>query len=332
MAIYYIKNIIMNLKNRSLDVFTSNLFCVLPFFGIGEKKLIVKKDIFIVKNKLTQAKLFILLIFTIGSLQIAYSQSQTFTTSSTFTVPTGVTSIKVECWGGGGSGGGGTARNVRGGGGGAGGSYVTSILTVVPGDLYTVTVAGVRTSTNAAGTKGNPSWFGTTSTIYAEGGAGGAAPNGGTVAGGTGSIALSIGTLRYAGGNGASGTSALSGGGGGGAGSTGAGGNATGTTAGTGTTIGGGAGGAGLTSESNGNAGTIYGGGGSGAYVPDGTDHSGGNGAAGRVVVSYPVIATSITSLTGFSYIVGSGPSAQQSFTVSGVNLVANLIDRKSVV
>jgi len=35
----------------------------------------------------------------------AHSQSQTFTSTGVFTVPTGVTSITVEAWGGGGKGG-----------------------------------------------------------------------------------------------------------------------------------------------------------------------------------------------------------------------------------
>jgi hypothetical protein len=42
--------------------------------------------------------------------------------------------------------------------------------------------------------------------------------------------------------------------------------------------------------------------------------------------VTTPTITTSPATLTGFSYSVGNGPSAQQSFTVSGVNLPANII------
>ena len=40
---------------------------------------------------------------------------------------------------------------------------------------------------------------------------------------------------------------------------------------------------------------------------------------------STPVITASPLSLTGFSYVVGNGPSAEQSFTVSAFNLTANL-------
>lgn len=214
-------------------------------------------------------------------------QNQTFTSSGTFTVPAGITTITVECWGGGGAGGGNTSNSVFGGGGGAGGAYAKKSISVIPGNSYTVTVGGIRTGGNAAGGNGNPSWFGTAATVYAEGGAGGAAPNGGTASGGVGSAAASIGDIVYAGGNGANGTSSLSGGGGGGAGSQGPGGNATGITSGTGTSLNGGNGGIGRTNEGNGNAGASYGGGGSGAFIPNNKNHRGGNGAAGLVVITW---------------------------------------------
>ncbi|MBP8959519.1 MAG: DUF2341 domain-containing protein [Bacteroidales bacterium] len=221
-----------------------------------------------------------------SGLSMGQSQTFTFTSSGTFTVPPGVTSIIVECWGGGGAGGGTTNDNAKGGGGGAGGAYAKKTLSVTQGTIYTVTVGKRKVGTTSAGAKGNPSWFGTTGTVYAEGGAGGAAPNGGTAAGGIGSASGSIGDVVYAGGNGADGTATFSGGGGGGAGSTGAGGSASGTTAGTGTTSNGGDGGTGLSSGGDGKRGFEYGGGGSGAYVNDQTDRIGGNGRAGLVVVT----------------------------------------------
>ncbi len=221
------------------------------------------------------------------AMNLSMGQSQTFTSSGTFTVPPGVTSIIVECWGSGGAGGGTTSNRAKGGGGGAGGAYAKKTLSVTPGTVYTVTVGGITAGTTSAGAKGDPSWFGSTTTVYAEGGAGGAAPNGGTVAGGTGSASGSIGDVVYAGGNGANGTSDQSGGGGGGAGSSGAGGNASGTTAGTGATLNGGNGGTGLLSSGgNGNPGSNYGGGGSGAFVNNWTDRTGGNGGAGLVIVT----------------------------------------------
>jgi hypothetical protein len=229
-----------------------------------------------------------MIFFSILSVSlVTRGQTQTFTGTGTFTVPGGVNSIVVECWGAGGAGGGTTANTQYGGGGGAGGSYAKKTISVVPGNTYTVTVGGIATGTTTAGANGNSSWFGTIGTVYAEGGAGGAAPNGGTAAGGTGSFTNNIGDIVYAGGNGADGNTTLSGGGGGGGGSTGSGGDASGTTAGTGTTLNGGNGGGGLTAGGDGNTGTNYGGGGSGAFVNNTTNRNGGNGAAGLVVISW---------------------------------------------
>ena len=42
--------------------------------------------------------------------------------------------------------------------------------------------------------------------------------------------------------------------------------------------------------------------------------------------ISIPTITVSTTSLAGFTYAIGAGPSAQQQFTVSGVNLTSDLI------
>lgn len=216
----------------------------------------------------------------------------TYTTSTTFTVPAGITQIQVECWGGGGAGGGGSnPSNAGGAGGGAGGSYAIKLLTVTPLSAYTVTVGGTKVGSTGDGTKGNPSWFGNVSLVYAEGGNGGTR-NGTTFGvGGAGSTALCIGDTVYAGGNGANGTNALSygsGGAGGGAGSTGAGGSTTTGAAGTGTSVDGGNGGAGVgTTLSNGNAGSAAGGGGSGAYIIKNRNQTGGTGARGQVKISW---------------------------------------------
>jgi hypothetical protein len=254
------------------------------------------------------------------------AQTYQYTSSGTFNVPAGVTSIIVECWGAGGAGGGTTTNNARGGGGGAGGAYARSLITVIPGNNYTVTVGTATAGAQSAGATGGPSWFGTAGTIYAQGGAGGAAPNGGTANGGMGSSASSLGDVVYAGGNGANGTTALSGGGGGGAGSTGAGGPASGTTAGTGTTLNGGNGGTGLTTEGNGNGGSTYGGGGSGAFVPDNSNHNGGSGAAGLVVITLPyysqgsgdpaVLSSWNTNPSGGGFTPSNFTSANQYFIV----------------
>lgn len=243
-------------------------------------------------------KLFVATLISATFIEHSNSQTQTFTSSGTFTVPPGVTSIIVECWGGGGAGGGSSASSVKGGGGGAGGAYAKKTLSVASGTIYTVNVGTGATGCTSSGSSGNPSWFGDPSTVFAEGGAGGAAPNNGIVAGGTGSSANSTGDIVYSGGNGADGTTSLSGGGGGGAGSTGAGGTASGTTAGAGTSLNGGNGGTGRTNEGNGSQGSNYGGGGSGAFVSDGTDHTGGSGAQGLVIVSWTGTFTSTGTYT----------------------------------
>ena len=66
-----------------------------------------------------------------------------FTTSGTFTVPTGVTHILVELWGAGGGGGGGS--RLRSGGGGGSGAYVRSVVPVAPGMTYDIVIGSAGT-------------------------------------------------------------------------------------------------------------------------------------------------------------------------------------------
>ncbi|WP_189579791.1 Ig-like domain-containing protein, partial [Mongoliitalea lutea] len=240
---------------------------------------------------------------TVGvAIRPATAQSPTvsnFTTPGTFTfvVPAGVTGLTVEAWGAGGGGGGisggliGT-RDSRGGGGGA---YARSVLSVNPGEVYTV-VVGAPGSGGAAGdnngTNGGFSSFGSAPLVRAAGGLGGASNTSG--AGGVGgSTANSIGSVLFPGGNGVRG-------GGGGAGSNGAGGNANNEIGGNGAAVGGGNGGTAPNSlsSSTGNSGNLSGGGGSGARSYGilgllGAAQSGGNGANGRVLISYSSTVTS---------------------------------------
>ena len=237
---------------------------------------------------------FIFLIFILSAGQVVGQSSQTFLSSGppNFTVPTGVTSITVECWGAGG--GGSTVTNSsRRGGGGGGGAYASSTISVIPGSVYPV-VVGTGGPGNLAG---GASSFNTTSVVAAGGN--GANANS-TTGGGGGTVIASTGTIKYAGGNGANGdaTSNFSGGGGGGAGSTGAGGNAIGSAAGAGATLWGGSGGTGVSNSSNGNGGSVYGGGGSGAVTNSGNDRIGGSGAQGQVIISW-TCATATISYTG---------------------------------
>lgn len=227
---------------------------------------------------------FVLLAVLVG-VSVANAQvTVTFDTPGTtnWTVPTGVTSITVEAWGGGGGGGGlGTSStNARGGGGGA---YAQSLLAVTPGDNYTLTVgaggAGGAAGANP-GSAGGASTFGSGPLVRAAGGSlGSAATSGAGGLGGT--VAASVGDILFRGGNANSG-------GGGGAGSTGPGGDAVGTTGGAGTTVGGGDGGSAATSGNSAGAnGSAYGGGGSGARRQAGSARAGGAGAPGAVRITY---------------------------------------------
>jgi hypothetical protein len=82
-------------------------------------------------------------------------QRQIFTASGSFTVPVGVTRVKVSCWGGGG-GGGGASTNGAGTGGSAGG-FTTKVVTgLTPGATVTVTIgAGGAGGTSGGGNGGN---------------------------------------------------------------------------------------------------------------------------------------------------------------------------------
>lgn len=110
---------------------------------------------------------------------------QVFTTNGTFSVPTNVTRIKVELWGGGGGGGKGTSSGWNGGGGGAGG-YAFNVFNVLPGTNFTVTVGIGGTNTVAGtfssfgtmlGASGGGAGTNATSSANGGGGIGGATTN-----------------------------------------------------------------------------------------------------------------------------------------------------------
>lgn len=223
---------------------------------------------------------------------------RTFNSSSTFTVPAGITSLTVECWGGGG-GGGGNISLTDGGGGGGGGAYSKSVLSVVPGTVYSLTVGNGGSGGNAGsdGGIGADSWFINSTTILAKGGGKGLKKSGLIIGassgngGAGGSALLGIGAIKYSGGNGAKGYDGLfgSGGGGGSSAGTGAnGGNAPLANGGTNTggiaPTGGGNGGFGKYLY-NGESGKIPGGGGGGSSIL--TAGSGGNGANGKIIISW---------------------------------------------
>jgi len=243
-----------------------------------------------------------LTVFALTLTNNAQATTVTFNGSGSWTAPAGVTSVMVEAWGGGGAGGGATSNPGKGGGG-AGGQYASQVLTVTPGNSYTVVVGAGGSGTTASGTVGGDSSF-ATNAVIAKGGAGGAAATATNGTAGLGSISGGFGTTVFAGGDGSAGlgSAGTGGAGGGGAGSSGAGGAASGNIAGAGTANGGGAGANAITSGGAcTNAAFPAGGGGCGGYATGKNDRSGGNGAVGKVNISFfPPTATTIaaTSVT----------------------------------
>ena len=220
--------------------------------------------------------------------------------STTWTVPAGISQITVECWGGGGGGGG---ARIGAGGGGGGGAYNTATFAVSVGQVYTITVGngGASGSNQNGGNGGTTTVTGPGGNVTTNGGNGGARGNGSRYYdwgwvyvndygdGGNGGIGA------FNGGNGGN-SSGNGAGGGGGAGNNG---NRT-SGSNTGNGIGGagnpnivpyigGNGGGRRNANNNGISGNIPGGGGGGARsVSDNTSRPGGAGARGQVIISWP--------------------------------------------
>ncbi|HEY4800945.1 MAG TPA: hypothetical protein VII99_17845, partial [Bacteroidia bacterium] len=268
---------------------------------------------------------FLLLIFFLSLFNTVLSQTTSvpYAASNSWTCPTGVTTVTVQCWGGGGAGGGTTAVP-DGGGGGAGGAFAQKVLSVTPGNSYSVNVGAAVAGTTGSGSTGNPSWFSTAGTVYAQGGAGGGTNNG---AGGVGSSSSSIGDFVWAGGNGAAGTATYGGGGGGGAGTTGIGGATTTSVSGTGTATGGGNGGIGRNASSNGAAGATYGGGGGGGFRTTAGTRSGGTGAAGEIIIIYLTPSPVITPFLNQTFCTATYPTAYKTVSFSLSEAVATNFD-----
>lgn len=142
--------------------------------------------------------------FSVTTEQVSGTQS--FTSTSTFNVPTGITQIQVKLWGG--SGGAGGPRSGRHGGNGGGGQFVNTLLSVTPGETLSVTVG-------TGGTSGQPSTVarGLGGIGVGNGGNGGNGSGGaGGAGGGGGGTAIERGVTNLA--------VAAGGGGGGGSGTT----------------------------------------------------------------------------------------------------------------
>jgi hypothetical protein len=203
---------------------------------------------------------------------------QLFTSSGTFTVPTGVTSIAVVCVGAGGGGGGSDGDDETGGGGGGGALAYVNNITTTPGESLTVTV-GTAGGGGAAG--GNGSAGGNTSLdrsgttlCQANGGSGGLGGRSSSNAAG-GTVNTGTGGAGGDGGSGSNRNTTNAGGGGGAGGYSGAGGDGSDENTSNPTAGSGGGGGGGLRSTFY----TSVGGGGGVGVLGEGT-----SGAAGDVV------------------------------------------------
>jgi len=244
---------------------------------------------------------FIALLLSALSAQAA---TDIYTVSTTWTAPAGVTSVDVEVWGGGGAGGG-QNSSADGGGGGGGGAYSKVIgVAVIPGNTYTVTVgAGGAGVSGGTGGSGGDSYFINAGTVMAKGGTGGSRSTGTPPAGGAGGAAAAgVGTTTFSGGDGGRGRNNTTGQGGPGGSSAGTAANGTSgpdpwsTLTAAAAPAGGGIGGNGGNTGINGAA-PASGNGGGGGGSGDGT-RTGGNGAGGKVILTYipPPTVTSINA------------------------------------
>jgi uncharacterized repeat protein (TIGR01451 family) len=258
------------------------------------------------KKRLLIRRVLTTMLLGLGGVASAGAATVTYTASGSWTAPAGVGAVTVQAWGGGGAGGG-QNRNRDAGGGGGGGGYSSAVLTVVPGNTYAVSVgaAGVAVS-GATGGNGGDSSFASVATLLAKGGLGGQpstqSPNAGGVGGAGGQAAQGVGTTKYSGGVGGAGRT--NGNGSGGPGGSSAGTAAAGTsganpwttvTAAAGPT-GSGIGGNGGGPAADGVAPTSGNGGGGGGGGSDNASHFGGNGAVGKVVLTYVEPLTKVAS------------------------------------
>lgn len=195
-------------------------------------------------------------------------RSQAFTSNGTFTIPSGVTAIKMTIVGGGGAGGSGTTVAGTHGGGGGGGAAIKFLTGLTPGNTLTVTVgAAAGTSSVASGTQsittvsatGGANAANNNTASVSVGGNGGVGSNGdlniGGTAGGWG-IAVTVSCAFQSMVSGTGGSSILGGGG------------------------------LAVKDDAVGNAGRNYGGGGSGAASISNL-RNGGAGAAGVVLIEW---------------------------------------------
>ena len=248
-----------------------------------------------------------------GIVTLSNSVRDAFTSSTTITIPCGVTSVIAEAWGGGGAGST-LVTLTNGGGGGGGGAYSRGVVTVTPQATYTITVGGGGSGT----VSGGDSWFSTAATVMAKGGSGATTDsNAGATGGQASSSVTTAGGTTLSGGNGANasgtGVSGYAGGGGSSSGTTLAGINAvTGVNTGATAPAGGGNGGNGYNGSTGpGGAGFTPGGGGGGAYRVGTGISTGGSGGGGQVIITFTNVIPTIT--------LGSNPSVCQGTTTANL-------------
>lgn len=238
------------------------------------------------------------LLTALGLASSAWATTETLTDTNNWTVPSGVTSVTVEMWGGGGGGGAKIFSGQAGrGAGGGGGGYTRQTISVTPSSLiaYSVGAGGLAGTVSPAadGGKGGDTTFtgittaggglgGTNKTLSGQVAAGGAGGTGGTANGGAGEVgAISQANGAGGGAGGWTGSAGQNGGVGGGVIAT-----VGGIGGGTAPSKGGNGGNAGPNGTS-GNAGGSPGGGGSGGSAASAPTQPGSSGATGLIILTY---------------------------------------------
>ncbi|SFE12325.1 glycine-rich domain-containing protein, partial [Flavobacterium phragmitis] len=277
---------------------------------------------------------FLILFLIVFSNTLQAQTTNTFTSSGSFVVAAGLSSITAECWGAGGAGGG--NNNGTSGGGGGGGGYSKATITVTPNTTINYTVGIGPTGTTASGLDGSASIF---STVTANGGKGGT--SGGPGNGGLGGAGITTGTAtNFTGGNGANGSlvlgSVYSGGGGSSAGTASNGNPGIGLGGGGAAVTGGGAGGAGVLLAGNGANGDVPGGGGGGGLVLLTGNFNGGKGGNGQIKITYTCPSYKITATNASNACVSTGTSVIQLISTApllpaGTYTVAYSINNPSI-
>lgn len=231
---------------------------------------------------------------------IPFATKLTFTSNTTFTVPTGVTTIRIKAWGGGG------------GSNGAGGGFVKGDFTVTPGNVLAIRVGGggpVFTSSNAgysaAATNGGGRGYkkAVTGTVGSGGGYSGVFTSN--------TVSQANALLIAAGGGGSNNSSGTAGGGGGLTGSSG-----TGSTG--GTQSAGGSVGGGVLLGGDGQVGSVFTGGGGGGYFGGGGTASNTYGGGGGGSSYTKSGATNTQNTSGANGPAGLAPSGDPDY-VAGV-------------